>query len=120
MKKILVIDDESIIRRSCERILAPDGFDVKSVPSGRDGIALLEQEAFDLILLDLKMPDMDGIDVLKEIMRVRPGAKVIIVSGYSTPETAAEAIELGASAYINKPFTPGILIDAVNKAIRED
>jgi DNA-binding NtrC family response regulator len=115
MKKVLVIDDEPIVRISCKRTLVPEEYDVTLADSGRAGIEILERDTFDVILLDLKMPDMDGIDVLKVIMERWPGTKVIIVTGYSTVDTAVEALRLGAFNHIEKPFTPGSLLTAVNE-----
>jgi DNA-binding NtrC family response regulator len=115
MKKILVIDDEPIVRISCKRTLVPEGYDVTLADSGRAGIEILEKDPFDLILLDLKMPDMGGIDVLKVIMERWPATKVIIVTGYSTVDTAVEALRLGAFNHIEKPFTPDSILAAVNE-----
>lgn len=115
MKKVLVIDDEPIIRTSCKRTLAPEGYDVTLAESGRAGIEILERKTFDVILLDLKMPDMDGIDVLKVIMERWPGIKVIIITGYSTVDTAVEALRLGAFNHIEKPFTPDTILAAVQE-----
>lgn len=115
MKKVLVIDDEMIVRTSSKRTLVPEGYDVTLAESGRAGIEILERETFDVILLDLKMPDMGGIDVLKVIMERWPGTKVIIVTGYSTVDTAVEALRLGAFNHIEKPFTPDSLLAAVKE-----
>lgn len=116
MKKVLVIDDEAIVRISSERTLTPEGYEVRLASSGREGIEILEKESFGLILLDLKMPDMDGIAVLKVIMERWPETKVIIVTGYSTVETAVQALRLGAYNHIEKPFIPDALIAAVKEA----
>lgn len=115
MKKILVIDDEAIVRLSCERTLSPEGYEVKSVASGSEGIELLENESYPLVLLDLKMPDMDGIEVLKKIKAMQPETKVIMITGYSTVETAVNALKLGAFNYIEKPFSPEKLLEAVKE-----
>jgi DNA-binding NtrC family response regulator len=119
MKKILVIDDEQIVRISSKRTLAPEGYDVTLTESGREGIGILERETFDLILLDLKMPDMGGIEVLKVIMERWPGTKVIIVTGFSTVDTAVEALRIGAFNHIEKPFTPHSLLEAVNEVFEK-
>jgi DNA-binding NtrC family response regulator len=119
MKKILVIDDEPIVRISSKRTLVPEGYDVELADSGRAGIEMLERDAFDLILLDLKMPDMGGIDVLKVIMERWPGTKVIIVTGFSTVDTAVEALRIGAFNHIEKPFTPHSLLEAVNEVFEK-
>ncbi|MBI5056813.1 MAG: sigma-54-dependent Fis family transcriptional regulator [Nitrospirae bacterium] len=115
MKKILVIDDEAIVRTSCERALGPEGYEVKTVASGREGVELLRKETFGLVLLDLKMPDMDGIEVLNLINTNWPNTKVVMVTGYSTVETAVQALRLGAYNFIEKPFTPDTLVAAVKE-----
>jgi len=117
MKKILVIDDEPIVRLSCEKILSIEGYEVKSVPSGKEGFELLEKESFNLVLLDLKMPDMDGVEVLKKIKSAWPETIVIMITGYSTVETAVKTLKLGALNYIEKPFTPDALIEGVREAL---
>jgi DNA-binding NtrC family response regulator len=115
MKKVLVIDDEAIIRTSSKRALAPEGYEVILAAGGREGIEILEKESVDVILLDLKMPDMDGMEVLKVIMERWPGTKVIVVTGYSTVDTAVQALRLGAFNHIEKPFTPDSLLAAVKE-----
>ncbi len=115
MKKILVIDDELIIRVSCERTLAPEGYEIRLAASGKECLEFLEKESFALILLDVKMPDMDGIEVLKKIKKRWPEVKIIIITGYSSVETAVRALRLGAYNYIEKPFTPETLLTAVEE-----
>ncbi len=117
MKKILVIDDEAIIRKSCERVLSPEGYEVISSSGGHEGIKLLEKESVPLVLLDLKMPDMDGIEVLKIIKERWPGTKVIIITGYSNVDTAVQVLRLGAFNHLEKPFSPDTLTAAVKEAI---
>jgi DNA-binding NtrC family response regulator len=119
MGKILVIDDELIIRVSCERTLASEGYDVRLASNGREGIDILSKEPFSLILLDLKMPDMDGVDVLKTIKEKWPDLKVVIVTGYSTVQTAVQTLKLGAHNFIEKPFTPDTLLSAVKDALKQ-
>jgi DNA-binding NtrC family response regulator len=119
MKKVLVIDDEAIVRTSSKRALTPEGYEVTVAESGKAGIAILEKEFFDAILLDLKMPDMDGIEVLKVIMERWPDTKVIIVTGYSTVDTAVQALRLGAFNHIEKPFTPDSLLAAVKEVFEK-
>ncbi len=116
-KKILVIDDEDIVRTSCSRTLAPAGFEVRLARNGVEGLKILEEGPFDLVLTDLKMPDMDGIEVLRKIKETWPAVEVIIITGYQTVDTAVKAIKLGAFDYIEKPFTPDALITAVSKAL---
>ena len=115
--KILVIDDEDIVRTSCSRTLRPEGFEVSLAKNGVEGLKMASEDAFDLVLTDLKMPDMDGIEVLRSIKEKWPKTEVIIVTGYQTVDTAVKAIKLGAYDYIEKPFTPDALISAVTEAL---
>lgn len=119
MNKILVIDDEAIVRTSCQRTLAPEGYDVRLATNGREGIAFMEKEKFSLVLLDLKMPDMDGIEVLNKIKTAWPDTKVVMVTGYSTVDTAVQALRLGAYNFIEKPFTPDTLLSAVKEVFEK-
>ncbi|TAN38963.1 MAG: sigma-54-dependent Fis family transcriptional regulator [Nitrospirae bacterium] len=114
--RILVIDDEDIVRMSCSRTLSPEGYEVKLVKNGFDGFALLEEEPFDLVLTDLKMPEIDGIEILRRIKEKWPAVEVIIITGYQTVDTAVKSIKLGAFDYLEKPFTPDGLLSSVAKA----
>ncbi|MHB8881474.1 MAG: sigma-54-dependent transcriptional regulator [Thermodesulfovibrionales bacterium] len=114
--RILVIDDEDIVRTSCSRTLSPEGYEVKLVKNGFDGFALLEEEPFDLVLTDLKMPEIDGIEILRTIKEKWPAVEVIIITGYQTVDTAVKSIKLGAFDYLEKPFTPDGLLSSVAKA----
>ncbi len=114
---ILVIDDEDIVRISCIRALSPEGYIVKVSQNGVEGIRMMEEEKFDLVLTDLKMPDMDGIEILRRIKENWPEIEVIVITGYQTVDTAVKSIKLGAFDYIEKPFTPDVLISAVSKAL---
>jgi DNA-binding NtrC family response regulator len=116
--KILVIDDEDIVRLSCSRTLVPEGYELKMAKNGLEGLKLLEEESFDLVLTDLKMPNMDGIEVLANIKEKWPATDVVIVTGYHTVETAVKAIKLGAFDYIEKPFTPDTLIATVSNVFK--
>jgi DNA-binding NtrC family response regulator len=117
--KILIIDDEAIVRTSCRKCLIPEGYDVDSAENGIAGLRLVESNTYDLILTDLKMPDMDGIEFLAKIRETHPKAKVIMITGYSTSEHAELAIQSGAYNYIEKPFTPETLVKAVQEALSD-
>jgi DNA-binding NtrC family response regulator len=116
---ILVIDDEEIVRISCQRVLAPLGYEVVTATSGAAGLDLVRDREFDLVLTDLKMPDMDGLEVMSRIKGRLPKAKVIIITGYSTVEVAVRALGEGAFKYIEKPFTPDTLLAAVREALED-
>ena len=117
--KILVIDDEDIVLISCKRALLPEGFEVKTAQNGIQGLKMIEEERFDLVFTDLKMPDIDGMEVLRIIKQRWPETGVIIITGYQTVDSAVKAIKLGAYDYIEKPFTPDGIINAVNRALEE-
>jgi len=115
MKNILIIDDEEIIRMSCERALQVSGFGTAVASSGMEGLKILEKGKYDIVLLDLKMPDMDGMEVLNKIKSSWPDVNVIMISGYSTVDTAVQALRFGAVNFIQKPFSPDTIISAINE-----
>ncbi|MDQ7826502.1 MAG: response regulator [Candidatus Eremiobacteraeota bacterium] len=101
---ILIIDDEEGIRDSCSQILAKCGHEVIQSPDGSDGIEKVTQKRPDLVLLDLKMPGMSGIEVLEKIKQIEPDTIVIVITGFATIESAVEAIKKGAYDFLPKPF----------------
>ena len=94
---MLVVDDDPVVRSSCERVLGQD-HDVRLAETGRDGLASLEAETFDLALVDLKLPDISGMDILQQAPDRFPDVPIIIITGYSTVRNAVEAIKTGAFA----------------------
>ncbi|MDA8089007.1 MAG: response regulator [Nitrospiraceae bacterium] len=116
---ILAIDDEEIVRMSCERILRPAGFDIDTSADGPNALEMIGVKKYDLVLTDLKMPTMDGLEVMGEIKKRLPEAKVIIVTGYSTLDNAVKATMTGAYNYIEKPFSPESLLAVVRDALKE-
>lgn len=115
--RVLIIDDDEIIRKSCEKVLSPEGYIVISAQSGREGLKLLSNKPFDLVLTDLRMPDMNGIDVLKKVKEKGPDIEVIIITGYGTIKSAIEAIRYGAYDYVEKPFSPEELLNVVRRSL---
>jgi DNA-binding NtrC family response regulator len=115
--KVLVIDDEQIVLKSCTRILSAEGYDVQTVQTGSEGLRKLADERFDVVLTDLKMPDMSGMEVLEKVLESYPDMIVIMITGYSTVQTAVDAMKMGAYDYVPKPFTPEELVEAVGKAL---
>ncbi|RZB31231.1 MAG: hypothetical protein SRB2_04756 [Desulfobacteraceae bacterium Eth-SRB2] len=113
---ILVVDDEQDIRDASERILTRIGFQVLKASRGDEGLAVLEKEKASIVLLDLRMPGMDGLEVLKHIREMDQAIQVIVITGYATIETAIEAMKLGAYDFISKPFEPDQLRIVVNRA----
>jgi two-component system NtrC family response regulator len=118
-RKILVVDDEPTICRTCFKILTDVGYDVKTLLSGAEVLPLVSKERTDVVLLDLKMPGIDGLEVLKEVRQVSPDAVVIVITGYATVDSAVEAMKLGATDYIAKPFTADELTIRIEKALEK-
>ena len=115
--KILVIDDEEVVRLSYMRTLASEHCNVKVVNNGNDAIALMETETFDVVLLDMSMPGMDGMSVLKVIKQRWPECEVVIITGYPGVDSAKQAVSLGAYDYLSKPAGPDDVINAANGAM---
>jgi CheY-like chemotaxis protein len=118
--KILIVDDDSVTRKNLSELLKGFGHDVLTVRSGELAIKKVKKEDFDLALVDLKMPKMDGIDVLKAIKSLKPHLYVIIITAYASIETAIEAMKLGAFDYIRKPFKVKEINTLINNVIDED
>lgn len=117
--KILVIDDEEISRVSCERILRRLGVKVRLACAGREGLDILMKEPQDLILVDLKMPEMDGMEVTRRIREFDPNIVVIVITGYATIESAVTVMKEGAYDYLPKPFTPDELLIVVGRGLEK-
>ena len=115
--RILVIDDDEAVLQSCRTILEDEGYEVDIAPGGEAGLALLRQKSFDLALIDLRMPRMNGLDTLEHAVSLAPNLVAIIFTAYGTIESAVEAIKKGAFNYVTKPFTSGQLTAAVAKGL---
>jgi len=109
MKRILVVDDEKIIRENLARILKEEHYHVHSVADGTSALGHLESHDNDLVLLDLNLPDINGLDVLEKIRNTDPELLVIVITGYASVESAVKAIKLGAYDYIKKPFKADVI-----------
>lgn len=116
---ILVVDDEETMRDSCQQALSRDGSKVQLAEDGSTGLAMLDKESFDLVILDLKMPGLSGMEVLKKIKQEYPEVVVVVITGYATVESAVEAMKSGAYDFIPKPFTPESLRMIVDRALEK-
>jgi two-component system response regulator HydG len=114
---ILIVDDEESIRIGCTRTLTEEGYRAQSVGSGESALTAIEKVSFDAIILDLKMPGMPGMEVLKKIKESDPTSIVIIITGYGTIDVAVKAMREGAYDFITKPFTPDGLLKVVERAV---
>ncbi|TMA08680.1 MAG: response regulator [Deltaproteobacteria bacterium] len=114
---ILVVDDEQNFLELLIRILGKRGFEVKTALSGTEALRLLEQDSFDLALLDIRMGPINGIQLLEEIKGRKPRIKAIMMTAYPTIETRMQAFEKGASAYLTKPVDLKELVDTMNSLV---
>ena len=113
--RVLVIDDEAIIGLVCRRALSPEGYEVETFEDPRAGLEAALSDDFDVILVDLMMPDISGLDVLKRVKAAGVAAEIVIITGHSTVESAVEAMKEGAADYLSKPFSPNQLRMVLNK-----
>ncbi|HFD40667.1 MAG TPA: response regulator, partial [Anaerolineae bacterium] len=120
-ERILIVDDEVTIVELCTEVLKLHGYAVRGVTSGREAIALLESEfphgGFDLLITDIKIPDVDGLTVLRRGRELDPYLASVIITGYGTIETAIEALHAGAQRFVLKPFDTDDLSEAVEEAL---
>ncbi len=116
-KRMLVIDDDQVIRKGLKRILEQAGFEIADFASGHLAIEELQRQSYDLVITDLKMPGMSGLDVLKAINVLQPEVPIVLITGYATVETAVEAMKHGAVDFIPKPFTPKDLLEKIQLAL---
>ena len=115
--RILAVDDEAIVLDSFRKILVLDGFAVDTVETGPEALNLVRAGDYDFVFTDLKMPDMDGVEVVKGVKHLRPDVDVIVITGYATIETAVETMKFGAMDYVQKPFTADELIQFANRSL---
>lgn len=117
MSRILIVDDEKAIRDGLHKILEGEGYQTQLCHNGYAAVEKLQAIDFDLVITDLKMPGMDGMEVLNAISILQPNVPVIFITGYSTVENAVEVMKIGAFDYLPKPFTSEQLLEKVNKAL---
>ena len=114
--RVLVVDDEEVVRLGYRRVLSGDGFTVMAAGDGREALELMADKRFDVVLLDLRMPGMDGLAVLRAIKEQWPESEVVVITGYPSIESAKEAVRLGAYDYLMKPVVPDVVIRAATGA----
>jgi len=115
--KVLAIDDEAIVLESVRRVLGD--FEVDLTQSSRQGLDWGMNRDYDLVLTDIRMPEIGGMRILRDIKRAKPAVPVVIFTGYATVQSAVQAMKLGAADYIEKPFTPDMLLTTVQKALEK-
>lgn len=117
--RLLIVDDEAVIRDGLKRILEGESFTVETCSSGYSAIETMQKRDFDLIITDLKMPGMSGLEVLKTVRTLQPHIPVILITGFASVDTAVEAMKNGAFDYLTKPFVPDLLLEKVQSALRQ-
>ena len=115
--RILIVDDELVVRDSLQKWFDSEGYDAGAVSSGREALFAVQQKQYDLALLDIKMPGMDGMELQKKLREVDSDLTVVIMTGYASVETAVEALKMGAYDYITKPIDPDELVHLVSNAL---
>jgi two-component system NtrC family response regulator len=116
--RVLLVDDDSSVRRVLEFKLKQRGFEVATAVDGHDALEILKEQPFDLLLSDIRMPRVDGIELLERASQIRPGLKVILITAHATVSQAVQAVKLGAFDYITKPFEDEVLFMALDKALQ--
>ena len=119
MAKILIIDDEKAIRRSIREILEFEKHQVEEAEDGQSGLALALKNNYDVVLSDIKMPKLDGTELLQKLMESQVGSAIIMMSGHGTIETAVDAVKNGAYDYLAKPIDLNRLLVAIRNALEK-
>ncbi len=118
-QSVLIVDDEAIVRESIRDWLQDAGYEVATAESGEAALELIAKQDFGVMVVDIRLPGMTGIKVLKEVKAVKPEIKSIVITAYPTAETTAEAASLGAIDYLVKPIAPDDLEGLIRKALRQ-
>jgi DNA-binding NtrC family response regulator len=117
--KILVVDDEDIVLESCRKVLEADGFEVLLAASADQALEMIRDEPPALLLVDIKMPDRDGVYLIREVRKEHPDMPIVLMTGYTTKETVSEAAQIGVATLIAKPFTPDELAETVRRVVKK-
>ena len=117
MTKILVVDDAAFMRMKATRLLAENGYEVIEASTGAEAVSCFKRENPDAVLLDITMPDMDGLTALREIRSLNPKARVAMVTAMGQQSIVMEALKAGASDFVVKPFSPERVLNAVEKLL---
>jgi len=117
-KRILIIDDDPFVRKGCINMFNQNGYYAQAAASAKEGMNRIMREYFDCALVDQKLPDMNGMEIVRVARKKRSNIAILIITGYGTAENAAEAKRLGVSDYLHKPFHPKIILKAVEQALQ--
>lgn len=116
-RRLLVIEDEESMRHALTRVLSRAGYAVDAAPTGREGVARLRAGGYDLVLTDVRLPDMSGLDVVAVVTESAPGTPVVVMTAFGTVETALLAMKRGARDFVTKPFDMEVLLDTLARAL---
>jgi len=119
-KTILVVDDAAFMRMMIRDILEREGYVIQEAVNGRDAIEKYKESNPDLVTLDITMPEMDGVEALREIRRLDPAARVLMVSAMGQQKMIVDALESGATDFLVKPFQPTKVLETVKKCLQDD
>jgi DNA-binding NtrC family response regulator len=117
--KILIVDDERVALKNLEHVMKKEGYDVTATESGQNALRLLEEQRFDVVLTDLRMEKVDGMQILKKSQDLYPDGEIIMITGYATLESAVEAMKKGAFHYVAKPFKLDVVRNVVREAVEK-
>jgi YesN/AraC family two-component response regulator len=118
-KFILIVDDDKTILEGFKVLLETKKYRISTAENGREALEKVRNNFYNLALLDIKLPDMEGTDLISEFRQIKPEIKIIVVTGYSTRENAINSLNLGADGYLEKPVTPGKLLGIVADKLHE-
>ncbi len=117
---VLIVDDETFIRQILARIVSREGYEVRQACDGRDALARLSEASYDIVISDIKMPNMDGMELLAEIKANHPDIPVILITAYAGEYSAEEALKAGADAFIAKPFKNTEIAETLRKVLQKN
>ena len=120
MVRLLVVDDEPSMLEFLEIMLRKEGYDVTCTTSGKEAISFCGETSYDMVITDIKMPGVTGLDVLRSVKEISPETIIILITAYATMETAIQAMKEGAYDYISKPFSPQDLVASVEKVLEAE
>jgi DNA-binding response OmpR family regulator len=116
---ILVMEDEASVAQGLQMVLSEEGYDVDVANTGSSALNAFHQKGFDLLVADLRLPDIDGMEVIRQVKENKPDTEVIVITGYASIDSAVESMKLGAFEYLSKPFTDDQFKQAVDGALKE-
>jgi DNA-binding response OmpR family regulator len=115
--RILLLEDETNLAKGLQLVIGEAGYEVDWAETGKSALELVRRQPYDLIVADLCLPDLDGLEIIKEIKQRQPQIRVIVITGYSTVASAIDAFKLGTSDYLEKPFTENEIMTAISEVL---